>query len=170
MKSRHGLRSPEETQVVRRRVGVRDPRAERGRPWDVDGAAAGATSEGAGGVASPNGLPGVTKVAPMIWPFALPALLVATVPVPSSSPQRPTNPDADTIGAVIPAWIWAAERAWFQTRASSITPSKKPAATPVESMAVPGPKCWMLSKRGVAFAASVASSSPSRYSRQVVPS
>ena len=35
---------------------------------------------------------------------------------------------------------------------------EKPAATPVEFIAVPRPKCWMLSKRGVAFAASVASS------------
>ena len=59
--------------------------------------------------------------------------------------------------------IWAPLRATFQMRASSRTPWKKPAATPVEVMAVPSAACWMLSERGTKLpTTNVVSSTPSR--------
>ena len=60
-------------------------------------------------------------------------------------------------------------RATFQMRTSSSAPLKKPAAAPVEVIAVPMPACWMLviSRREVAAGASVRSRLPSRYRLQV---
>ena len=66
------------------------------------------------------------------------------------------------------ALIWAAVRTTFQTRASSTTPWKKPAATPPEVMAVPRAACWMLVASGVkAPTARVWSRTPSRYRFQL---
>ena len=63
-------------------------------------------------------------------------------------------------------------RAKFQTRASSRTPAKMPAAAPVDVSALPSAACWMLSKRGVGLPLKVRAVSrlPSRYRRQVLPS
>ena len=69
----------------------------------------------------------------------------ALVPPFSLSPQRPMRLVAEVISRFLPAWISARVRARFQTRASSNKPPKNPAVDPVEVIAVPRPKCWMLS-------------------------
>ena len=77
-----------------------------------------------------------------------PELSATVVPLPSFRPQRPNSPGADRISPVIPSRICCAVRAEFQMRTSSMTPSKNPAATPVEVRALPIAACWMLSDRG----------------------
>jgi hypothetical protein len=91
------------------------------------------------------------------------------VPPFSSKPQRPSRPVPTVIGPVIPDWIWPPVRGVFHTRASSTTPWKKPAATPVLFMAVPMAACWMLVASGLKSPPSESerSSRPSRYRRQV---
>jgi hypothetical protein len=72
----------------------------------------------------------------------------AVGPAFSSSPQRPRRSFPDVTSWSIPDWISAGLRARFQTRTSSMVPPKKPSVTPSEFIAVPSPKCWMLSDRG----------------------
>ncbi len=102
---------------------------------------------------------------PVTVPLAATAMESPTpVPVPSPMPQRAMSPEPDVSCWLMPSWISDAERARFQIRASSSTPAKWPAATPVELRAMPRPASWMLSDRGGLATASVSvpSSLPSR--------
>src|SRR5437773_7033407 len=78
----------------------------------------------------------------------LPDESATEVPDPSFMPQRPISPGAEETSMSLLASISACVRERFQTRASSRTPLKKPAAVPVESMAVARAACWILSERG----------------------
>src|SRR5207253_9164702 len=116
-------------------------------------------------VAPDKGKPG-TQTGPLVAVplMPLPDESATEVPEPSFIPQRPISPDDDETSISLEASISACVRAKFQMRASSRTPLKKPAATPVESKAVAKPACWMLSKRGVGLPerASCVSRLPSR--------
>src|SRR6266516_431674 len=91
------------------------------------------------GVAVPGGP--ATKPGTQTGPFVtvpltpLPDESATEVPEPSFIPQRPIRPDEDETSMSLVAPISACVRAKFQMRASSRTPLKKPAATPVESKA-----------------------------------
>src|SRR5207249_8155881 len=89
------------------------------------------------GVAPDRGKPDTQRgplVAVPLMP--LPEESATDVPDPSFMPQRPINPVAEETSIPFVPLISACVRATFQMRASSRTPLKKPAAVPVESMAV----------------------------------
>ena len=86
--------------------------------------------------------------------------LPAAVPVPSLRPQRAIRPLPESSSTPMLFWIWVWVRATFQIRASSSRPAKKPAAVPVEFIAVASDACWMLSKRGCAVVEDWASRLP----------
>ena len=106
-------------------------------------------------------------------PFGRPAVLAAVVPVPSSSPQRPIRlaAGADSGSSIVPA-IAAWLRATFQMRASSIEPLKKPGGHAGRGHRRRQPRVLNAvgARRERADRPSVASSSPFRNSRHVVPS
>ncbi len=57
-------------------------------------------------------------------PVRAPTESATEVPTPSLRPQRATRPVPEVSSTSLVAWIWASERATFQTRASSRTPAK----------------------------------------------
>ena len=61
----------------------------------------------------------------------------AVVALPSLKCHSPMRPACGAISVFLAAWISDRLRATFQIRTSSTTPWKKPAATPVEVIAVP---------------------------------
>src|SRR5438067_85223 len=94
-----------------------------------------------------NGAPPLTHTGPAAGASAplltgeVTMLLVATVPVPSSSDQRPARFGSDAIGMPIVDWMSACVRATFQMRGSSICPWNAPVTTPVELIAAPSAAC-----------------------------
>src|SRR6185369_17527251 len=98
-----------------------------------DGAAGGSFG-GGGGV---NGEPPTHRGPPLAVPEGPPATELATVePEPSLRPQRAISPLPDESSCDIADAICAGVRAKLHTRASSMTPLKKPAGAPAVSMAV----------------------------------
>src|SRR5438128_6819087 len=79
-----------------------------------------------GDVEATKGDPPLTQTGPAagasvpLLSGAVTMLLVATVPVPSSSDQRPARLESDARGAPMVDWISACVRATFQIRDSSI--------------------------------------------------
>src|SRR2546428_7960442 len=105
--------------------------------------AAGGVESGIGNPATHiGGVGGVKFVAVPLVPL-LPES-PTTVPLPSFIPQRPMRPAADVISVFLAAKMSPAERATFQTRASSRTPLKNPEGdgfVPEEVIAIPSPAC-----------------------------
>ena len=111
-------------------VGVRvgDGDVERRRRGDAGCAVRGA-DEGRGVrgvVRGGTGNPGVTQTGPFVSvPFSAGVVESAVVvPVPSFRPQRPRRPVPDVTSRFLLARMSPADRAAFQTRASSMTPEK----------------------------------------------
>src|SRR6266511_3531215 len=119
-----------------------------------------------------NGAPAAhAQFVPVIVPTTGLAVESPTdVPVPSFNPQRPTSPAALVISTFLFAWISDAVSARFQTRASSMTPSKKLAAAPVEVSAVPIAAYWFPAAAGGWLMVSSLSRTPSRKSCHFLPS
>ena len=100
---------------------------------------------------------------PVMVPLAAVAMESPTdVPDPSLRPQRATRLVPEVSSEFIVVWIWPCVWATLQTRASSMTPWKRPTADPVEVIIAPSATRWIESERGTTPGLTLASRLPSR--------